>query len=314
MNIVFMGTPSFAAITLENLIQQHNVVAVFTRPDAVRGRGKTKEASPVKETALRNSIPIFEASSLRDEKIIEQIKLINPDIICVAAYGAILPKEVLDAPLYGCLNVHASLLPRWRGSAPIERAILSGDIQTGVCVMRMEEGLDTGDYCICRTTDIDDKNLSELTDELADLGSQALLVALMHIEKAAIEWIVQDEESAIYAQKIEKHELNIVPADTALRATRKVRASSVAHPSRCTLAGRGVTLLQVREVVPDENSPILELGEASFVNKRLLLGLGEGICEVLRIKPDGKRPMDALSFMLGMREIKNTFYWGGLDV
>lgn len=314
MNIVFMGTPLFAAITLENLIQQHNIIAVFTRPDAVRGRGKTKEASPVKEVALNNNLPVFEASSLRDERTIEQIRSLNPDIICVAAYGAILPKEVLDIPLYGCLNVHASLLPRWRGSAPIERAILSGDSQTGVCVMRMEEGLDTGDYCICRTTDIDDKNLSELTDELADLGSQALLVALMHIENAAIEWIVQDEENASYAQKIEKRELNVVPEDSALRAVRKVRASSLAHPSRCMLAQRGVTLLQIREVVLDKNCPGLESGEASFANKRLLLGMGEGICEVLRIKPDGKRSMDALSFMAGMREAKNTFHWGGLNV
>ena len=136
------------------------------------------------------------------------------------------PKEVLDIPRFGCLNVHASLLPRWRGAAPIERAILAGDEEAGVCIMRMEEGLDTGAYCVCRTAIVDGKSASELTDELADLGSHALLTALVHVERDAAEWTEQDEEQVTYASKIEKRELDLSPNDDVALAARKVQASS----------------------------------------------------------------------------------------
>ncbi len=165
MRVVFMGTPAFAATILDDLAEQHDVAAVYTRPDAVRGRGKRLEPSPVKAAAERRGLRVLTPRTLRDEAAQRELASFAPDVICVAAYGAILPKEVLDIPRFGCLNVHASLLPRWRGAAPIERAILAGDEEAGVCIMRMEEGLDTGAYCVCRTARIDGKTAPELTDE-----------------------------------------------------------------------------------------------------------------------------------------------------
>ena len=178
MRIVFMGTPAFAADILEEVAQQQDVVAVYTRPDAISGRGNKLEPSPVKATALKLGLPVYTPPTLRTEAVQQELAAFEPDVIVVAAYGAILPKEVLDIPRLGCFNVHASLLPRWRGAAPIERALLAGDEEVGVCIMAMEEGLDTGDYCISRSIEVRNQSAEALTAELAELGAQALLVAL----------------------------------------------------------------------------------------------------------------------------------------
>ena len=311
MRVVFMGTPAFAATILDDLAEQHDVAAVYTRPDAVRGRGKRLEPSPVKAAAERRGLRVLTPRTLRDEAAQRELASFAPDVICVAAYGAILPKEVLDIPRFGCLNVHASLLPRWRGAAPIERAILAGDEEAGVCIMRMEEGLDTGAYCVCRTAIVDGKSASELTDELADLGSHALLTALVHVERGAAEWTEQDEEQVTYASKIEKRELDLSPADGAARAARKVQASSAAHPSRAVVAGRNATVLEAREpedAAGRELAAGIRPGEVRFAGKRLFLGMADGALEVGALKPDGKQTMDARSFAAGVQGIKD----GGL--
>lgn len=311
MRVVFMGTPAFAATILEDLAQQHDVVAVYTRPDAVRGRGKQLEPSPVKATAERLAIPVLTPRTLRDEAAQRELASFRPDVICVAAYGAILPKAVLDLPRYGCLNVHASLLPRWRGAAPIERAILAGDREAGVCIMRMEEGLDTGAYCVCRTAAVDGKSAEELTDELADLGAQALLTALVRVERGAADWIDQDESQVTYASKIEKGELDLVPTEDAETLARRVQASSAAHASRAVVAGRGVTVLRaamLMDVAGRELAAGIAPGEVRFVGKRLFLGAADGALEVLSVKPDGKQAMDAKAFAAGIQGIKD----GGL--
>ncbi len=310
MRVVFMGTPAFAATILEDLVQQHDVAAVYTRPDAVRGRGKRLEPSPVKRVAERHGLPVLAPRTLRDEEVQRELASFEPDVICVAAYGAILPKEVLELPRYGCLNVHASLLPRWRGAAPVERAILAGDEEAGVCIMRMEEGLDTGAYCVCRTAPVEDKGAEELTDELANLGSHALLTALVRVERGANVWIEQDEAEVTYASNIGKRELDLSPADAASALVRKVRASSAAHPSRAVVAGRPVTMLDLRPV-RDEAARLAEgmaPGELRFAGKRLLLGASDGAVEARSLKPDGKRAMDARAFAAGVQDIKD----GGL--
>ncbi|MBX9034248.1 methionyl-tRNA formyltransferase [Gordonibacter massiliensis (ex Traore et al. 2017)] len=307
MRVVFMGTPEFAATILEDLSQQHEVVAVYTRPDAVRGRGKALEPSPVKRAAERLGLPVRTPRTLRDEAAQVELAALEPDVVCVAAYGAILPKAVLDIPVYGCLNVHASLLPRWRGAAPVERAILAGDVETGVCVMRMEEGLDTGAFCVCRTARVDAKTAPELTDELANLGSHALLTALVHVASGVAEWTEQDEAQITYASKVEKGELNPAPEDDAATAVRKVRASSSAHPSRARVAGRPVTVRALRTL---EDARARELadgmapGEVRFAGKRLFLGFSDAAAEVLAVKPDGKQDMDAKAFAAGVQGIK----------
>lgn len=315
MRVVFMGTPAFAAVILDDLVQHHEVVAVYTRPDAVRGRGRKLEPSPVGKVADRLGLPVFTPKTLRDGDAQDALRSVRPDVICVAAYGAILPREVLELPRHGCLNVHASLLPRWRGAAPIERAILAGDTETGVCVMRMEEGLDTGPYCVCRTADIGEKAAPELTDELAGLGSQALLTALVHVECGADDWTVQNEDEATYASKIGRGELDLAPSDDAALLLRKVRASSDAHPSRATIAQRRVTVLSARGVGADEHVRELvegmDPGSVRFVEKRLFIAGSDGAVEVRSLKPDGKQAMEARAFAVGVPGIKGgALRWG----
>lgn len=317
MRVVFMGTPKLAADILVEIAQQHEVVCVYTRPDAVRGRGAKLEPSPVKAAAERLGIPVRTATSLRDAEEQAYLAELAPDAICVAAYGCILPREVLEIPRYGCLNVHASLLPRWRGAAPIERAILAGDEQTGVCIMRMEEGLDTGPYCVRRATEVEGKSAAELTDELANLGARALLTGLSVVEQGGAEWTFQDDAAATYAEKLAKDELYPDPAEPAAAMVRKVLASSEAHPARAVIAGRSATVERV--ALPDDERAAalcdgLEQGAVRFAAKRLFLGTGDGAVEALSLKPDGKKSMDARAFAAGIQGIKaGGCTWGRID-
>lgn len=317
MRVVFMGTPKLAADILVEIAQQHEVVCVYTRPDAVRGRGAKLEPSPVKAAAERLGIPVRTATSLRDAEEQAHLAELAPDAICVAAYGCILPREVLEIPRYGCLNVHASLLPRWRGAAPIERAILAGDEQTGVCIMRMEEGLDTGPYCVRRATEVEGKSAAELTDELANLGARALLTGLSVVEQGGAEWTFQDDAAATYAEKLAKDELYPDPAEPAAAMVRKVLASGEAHPARAVIAGRSATVERV--ALPDDERAAalcdgLEQGAVRFAAKRLFLGTGDGAVEVLSLKPDGKKSMDARAFAAGVQGIKaGGCTWGRVD-
>lgn len=317
MRVVFMGTPKLAADILVEIAQQHEVVCVYTRPDAVRGRGAKLEPSPVKAAAERLGIPVRTATSLRDAEEQAHLAELAPDAICVAAYGCILPREVLEIPRYGCLNVHASLLPRWRGAAPIERAILAGDEQTGVCIMRMEEGLDTGPYCVRRATEVEGKSAAEITDELANLGARALLTGLSVVEQGGAEWTFQDDAAATYAEKLAKDELYPDPAEPAAAMVRKVLASSEAHPARAVIAGRSATVERV--ALPDDERAAalcdgLEQGAVRFAAKRLFLGTGDGAVEVLSLKPDGKKSMDARAFAAGVQGIKaGGCTWGRVD-
>lgn len=314
MRVVFMGTPEFAAVILDYLAEQHDVVGVFTRPDAVSKRGNKKVASPVKQKATEQGIPVFERSSFKDPAAFEELSLLSPDIVVVAAYGCILPKKVLELPKYGCLNVHASDLPRWRGAAPVERAILAGDEAAGVCVMKMEEGLDTGDFCVSRTLDIADLGADDLTMRLADLGASAILCALAHEEAGLSTWVHQDESLVTYAHKIEKGELNIDPSDNLESLSRKVQASGTSHPSRCVVAGKGVTVLKGRKVADEDQSLVQDLkqGGVKFVAKRLFIGTADGAYELIELKPDGKRNMQAKDFAAGIQGIKQgTHTWEG---
>lgn len=303
MRVVFMGTPRFAAEILDELAEFHEVAAVYTRPDAVRGRGRALVPSPVKEVAERRGFPVRTPRTLRDADVQAELAALEPDVICVAAYGAILPKEVLDLPRYGCLNVHGSLLPRWRGAAPIERAVLAGDEEVGVCIMAMEEGLDTGDFCVCRSLPARDMTTAQLTEELASLGASALVTALAQVEAGNVRWVAQDEALVTYAEKIAKGELNLDPAESAVANDRRVRASSAAHPARAAVGGRSVTVLAAR-VADDAPAGRLGPGRAALIANRLLLGCAEGVLEVTEVKPDGKRAMDARSFAAGVPALR----------
>lgn len=335
MRVVFMGTPAFAATILEELARHHEVVAAYTRPDAVRGRGKRLEPSPVKALAEQLGIEARTPRTLRDAGVQAELAALAPDVACVAAYGMLLPPEVLAIPRLGCVNVHASLLPRWRGAAPVERAILAGDVETGVSLMRMEEGLDTGPYCVQRSIPIAGKAAPDLADELANLGARGLLTALELLEAGEPHWTSQDEADGVtYAAKLERGELDLAPDATALQNVRRVQASSEAHAARCAIGGRPVSVLEAAWVVADDGRldpeaseprvasadlPLLEeldCGEATWMNGRLYLACAHteshgdpeepsNLLEVVRLKPDGKRAMEAKAFAAGMPALRD---------
>ncbi|WP_444943255.1 methionyl-tRNA formyltransferase [Microbulbifer sp. ZKSA006] len=226
MNIIFAGTPDFAAVHLQALLDsEHTVIAVYTQPDRPAGRGKKLLASPVKQLALSHNIPVYQPLSLRDETAQAELAALEADIMVVVAYGLILPQVVLDTPRLGCINVHASLLPRWRGAAPIQRAVEAGDSESGVAIMQMEAGLDTGPVLVesrCAITESDTGG--SLHDKLAELGGPSLLQALALLESGSASPQVQDDTRANYANKISKEEARIDWQRPAAELQRLIRA------------------------------------------------------------------------------------------
>ncbi len=206
MRILFMGTPDFAAESLKALLKsEHETVGVVTNPDKPKGRGHKMAQSPVKELALENNIPVFQPVSLRHGELAQTLEELKPDIICVAAYGKLLPKEVLDFPKYGCVNVHGSLLPKYRGAAPIQWAVINGEKYTGITTMLMGEGLDTGDMLLKEQTRIgENETASELFDRLAVIGGELLIKTLSLLEKGEITPVAQDNSEATYVPIIKK--------------------------------------------------------------------------------------------------------------
>ncbi|MCL2402788.1 MAG: methionyl-tRNA formyltransferase [Coriobacteriia bacterium] len=313
--IVFMGTPDFAARILHILLNSHEVyhevVGVYSRPDAISKRGKKVLPSAVSQLAIESELPLFRPSSLRDEEVQGQLRDLRPDLIIVAAYGMILPPEVLDIPKHGCVNVHASLLPRWRGAAPIERAILEGDLQTGVSIMQMEEGLDTGPYCAIAATDVAEKTSEELRVELAELGGQLLVEVIPQLLDDSAQWTVQNEDEVTYAGKIEKAELTLSPELTVTDFVRRVRASSESAPARLEIVGKGATALTCREYfdAPD----CCTAGKAKLVKhqgkRQVLLGCADGCIELLEVKPDSKKAMLAVDWFNGFPKTSEGLTW-----
>lgn len=226
LRIVFAGTPYFAQSFLELLIKSgHQIVGVYTQPDRPAGRGKKLQPSPVKQLALKHSLPVFQPVNFRDQHDRDELASLNADLMIVVAYGLILPQSVLDTPKYGCINVHASLLPRWRGAAPIQRAIEEGDSESGVTIMQMNAGLDTGDMLSIAKCTIDSRDTSaSLHDKLIETGKPALLESLEDIANSDLELIKQDDSAANYAHKIEKIEGFIDWRLDALTLDRKIRA------------------------------------------------------------------------------------------
>ena len=308
MRIVFMGSPEYAAIILEKLAQAFEVVAVYTNPDKVRSRGIALEPTPVKSLALKLGIPVETPRTLRDADVQAKLSASAPDAICVAAYGKILPQEVLDIPPLGCINVHASLLPRWRGAAPIQRAILAGDELQGVSIMRMEAGLDTGDYARQVSCPAAGKHAEDLTRELATMGADALVDVLHGVQVGTQEWTRQEESLVTYADKIAKGELNLSPDDACSLSLAKVLAADDAHPAKCRMGNRTLAVLDAAGSSED-----VPAGTARLAAGKLLLGCADGALLVLKVKPDGKASMDAKAFAAGVQGVKQAVQWGALD-
>lgn len=296
MRIVFMGTPAFAVPSLHALAGAHDVRLVLTRPDAVRGRGRRLEPSAVKAAATELGIDVLEAKRITDE-VMDAIRAAEPDAVVVAAFGCILPDAVLTAAPLGCVNVHASSLPRWRGAAPIQRAILSGDARAGVSIMRVVHDLDAGAYCRQADVEVGEKSCPQVMGELAELGARELLTALDQMADGTAVWVDQDESKVTYAKKIEKAEMLLDPAATALDNRRRVQTSLDAAPARMAVAGKGVRVLAARVV--EEG---VAQGEVLVRHGRVIAGCADGAIELLRVKPDGKREMEASAWAAGLHQ------------
>ena len=295
MRIVFMGTPDFAVPSLRALAAEHEVALVLTRPDAVRGRGRKLEPSPVKRVALELGLPVLETKRI-DPDVLARITQEAPDLIAVAAFGCILPDSVLEMAPLGCVNVHASLLPRWRGAAPIQRAVLEGDERAGVSIMQVVHDLDAGDYCAQASVEVGDKDSATVMSELSELGARELLAAIPTFADGTVVWTRQDESKVTYASKIEKAEMLLDPAADALSNVRRVRAAMDAAPARLIVAGKGVRALAAH-VVPQD----VAQGCVNVRKGHVVLGCAKGSFELDRVKPDGKREMEASAWASGLR-------------
>ena len=298
MRVIFMGTPEFAVPSLRWLAGEHDVVAVYVRPDAVSGRGKSARPAPVKLAAAELGLCVRQPGSLRDSEAVAELSALAADVICVAAYGLILPPAVLEAAPLGAVNVHASLLPRWRGAAPIQRAILAGDRQVGVSIMRMEEGLDTGPYCLQEAISVAEKSAAQLTAELGELGARMLVSALPSIADGTARWVEQDEALVTYASKVSKDETAPSPALSAHENLLRIQASLATAPARILIDGKGVTVLQAIE---DSSTSGLLSGAVRGVEGGIALGTTDGGLVAVLIKPDGKAEMPAAAWARGAR-------------
>jgi methionyl-tRNA formyltransferase len=283
MRIVFMGTPDFAVPALEALIEAgHAVVCAYSQPPRPAGRGKQLLASPVHRAAEARGIPVRTPVSLRDLEAQADFAALEADVAVVAAYGLILPQPVLDAPRHGCLNIHASLLPRWRGAAPIQRAILAGDPVTGVTIMQMEAGLDTGPMLAVARTPIDDKTAGELTQELAEIGGRLMIEVLADLEERRAE--TQPDLGVTYAKKIDKAESRIDFARAAEQVERQVRAFAPAPGAFFELDGERYRVLKV-ELINREGAP------GTTLDDRLTIACGHGAVRPVLIQRAGRPAM-----------------------
>ena len=299
MKIVFMGTPEFAVTVLAGLLSSdHEVGLVVTQPDKAKNRGKKIQYTPVKELALEHGITVLQPERVRgNEEFLGQLKEYAPDIIVVVAYGQIIPKEILELPKYGCVNVHASLLPRLRGAAPIQRAILEGDEETGVTIMQMAEGLDTGDMLTRDSVKIGNMNYSELHDKLAEIGSGLLLRTLPLIESGEVEPEVQDDSKSSYAKMIFKQEGKIDFAKEPAEIERLIRGFDPWPGAFCDYEGLVLKLWKAEPLAGDAQAAPGTILEASPAG--IKIACGKGSLLVTEIQVPGKKRVAVSEYLKG---------------
>ncbi len=305
LRIVFMGTPEFAVPTLvEILAAGHDVVAVYTQPPRPAGRGMDERKSPVHLQAEQSGIPVFTPTSLKGATEQEVFRSHNADVGVVVAYGLILPKPILEAPAYGCLNLHASALPRWRGAAPIQRAIMAGDTETAVMVMRMDEGLDTGPICLAERVPIGSNTTAgELHDELARVGASLMVRALAALERGSLDATPQPDTGVTYAAKIDKAEARIDFSRPAAQVHNLIRGLSP-YPGawfEAGPAGRRERIKVLRsELVEGSGAP------GTILDDKLTVACGEGAVRLVLLQRAGRKPMPADEFLRGFELAPGT--------
>ena len=298
MNILFMGTPDFAVGALEALIQsEHEVVGVVTQPDKPKGRGKEMQFPPVKECALKYNIPVYQPVRVKTPEGVEMLRSFGADIFVVAAFGQILSKEILDMPKYGCINIHASLLPKYRGAAPIQWAVIDGEKQSGVTIQQMNEGIDTGDILLKAVVDLDPKETGEsLYEKLSKTGAELILQVLPMIEAGTVKPEKQDEALSTHAGKLSKALGCIDWKKSAVEIERLIRGLN-SWPSAYT-SFKGKTLKIWEADVVEENAG--EPGSVAEVTKtEIIVNTGEGKLALKTIQLEGKKRMSVKDFLLG---------------
>ena len=306
MNIVFMGTPEFSCKTLEKVIKSksHNVLAIFTKPDKVNKRGNVVEFSPVKKMAMANDIPVYQPNNLKSSDIYETLISISPDLILVVAYGKILPKDILCLPKYGCINLHGSLLPKYRGAAPIQRAVLNAEKETGVTTMFMDEGMDTGDILLKEKIKLENDDSSEsLFKKISDIGSDLVLKTLEELEKGSLKRIKQNEDEATYAPPINKEDAKIdwnkMEASKVNSLIKGMDAGPVAYT---TLGGKRLKIFKSR-IFKNSFNKNYEFGTIVNENPLIVFCKNNTFLEILELQLENKKRMSARDFSLGNKPL-----------
>ncbi len=299
MNIIFMGTPDFSVPALRALVEGgHKVTAVVTQPDKPKGRGKAVQMTPVKEAALELDIPVYQPAKVREEGFLQQLKDLNPEVIVVAAFGQILPQRLLDIPAYGCINIHASLLPKYRGAAPIQWVIIDGEKETGITTMQMNAGLDTGDMLEKRVVPIDpDETGGSLHDKLSAAGGELILSTLEKLEKGLLTPEPQTEENTCYAKMLTKALGKMDWEKTAVELERLIRGLNPWPSAYTGLDGKTLKIWQAR-VLEEEYE-----GKPGCVVRAkkddLFVKTGKGTLAITSLQLEGKKRMDAGAFLRG---------------
>ncbi len=301
MRVVFMGTPDFAVGTLKALLQsRHQVVAVVTQPDKPKGRGKAMQFTPVKEVAVSAEIPVLQPKRVREPEVVEEIRQFHPDVIVVVAFGQLIPKAILDMPQYGCVNVHASLLPKYRGAAPIQWAVIDGEEKSGVTTMQMDEGLDTGDMLLTEEVVLDPQETGgSLFDKLSEVGAGLLLKTLDELEAGNVHPQKQPSESTTaYAAMLTKKMGEIDWTQSAVQIERLVRGLNP-WPSAYTHFGQKTLKIWGAAVHPSMVQT-KEPGTVILMDKKHFgVQTGDGMLEILELQLEGKKRMDADAFLRG---------------
>lgn len=293
-----MGTPEFSVPALRELYSKYGIVAVYTQPDKPVGRGLELKPTPVKALALSLGIPVHQPNKMTDPREFEKLAALKPDVIVVAAYGQILKKNVLELPRLGCVNIHSSLLPRWRGAAPIQWAILAGDKVTGITTMKMAEKLDAGDLYLTRETPISSDDTAETVhDRLSEIGSHLIIETVEQLNAGSLVGKKQDESLVTYAHKLTKEMETINPSRAAREIDQQIRGLTP-WPGTSVYLESGERL-KVKKAKLDL-SHSLKVGELNNVRGKLYLGCESGCVELVMVQPDGKKPMSGADYMNGL--------------